>query len=121
MVRENHIEVTLFGRFKFICNGEVLLGSSNKFTQNEKIIAMMICFGELGVTTGILKDEILEKQNVTDVSHSLQSILYNTKKKLIKHIGPDVVPFKYKKQKYYLQQPQVVLLCTEIFSFPIIS
>ena len=97
----DRLEVTMFGQFTFSKNDKMLFGLSNKLTQNEKLIAVLICFGKEGVPTSFFRDEILCDQNVNDITHSLQSIIYNTKKRLTKDLELQDVPFYYEKQKYY--------------------
>lgn len=83
--QENVLYVRMLGGFSLRWNGELVAGGSKASdSQAISLLQLLIHEGENGVSRDRLEELLFGDRDVTNIHHALQSVIYNTKKKLIK-------------------------------------
>ncbi len=82
---ENVLYVRMLGGFSLRWNGQLVAGGSKaNDSQSACLLQILIHEGEKGVSRDRLEDLLFSDKDMSNIHHALQSVIYNTKKKLIK-------------------------------------
>lgn len=82
-VTENDLFVRMLGGFSIQWNGKLIAGGSKASeSQSVYLLQILIHAREKGVSRDKLEDLLFENREISNVHHALQSVIYNTKKKL---------------------------------------
>lgn len=77
--------VRMLGGFSMRWNGELLAGGSKaNDSQSAYLLQILIHSGERGVTRDRLEELLFADRDIGNIHHALQSVIYNTKRKLQK-------------------------------------
>ena len=83
--RENILYVRMLGGFSLRWNGKLLVGGSKaNDSQNAYLLQILLHGGRKGVTRDRLEELLFADRDMSNIHHALQSVIYNTKRKLIK-------------------------------------
>ena len=83
--KPNVLYVRMLGGFSVRWNGKLLAGGSKASeSQLTSLLQILIHSREQGVTRDRLEELLFEDRDMSNVHHALQSVIYNTKKKLEK-------------------------------------
>ena len=83
--KPNVLYVRMLGGFSLRWNGELLAGGSKaNDSQLTSLLQILIHNRRQGVTRDRLEELLFEDRDMSNVHHALQSVIYNTKKKLKK-------------------------------------
>lgn len=83
--QEGIIYVRMLGGFSVTYNGKLIAGGSKASdSQLNYLLMILIHNREKGVTRDMLEELLFEGRDMSNVHHTLQSVIYNTKKKLEK-------------------------------------
>ena len=83
--------VRMLGGFSMLWNGSLIAGGSKaNDSQMTDLLQILIHDREHGVTRDRLEELLFGDRDMSNVHHALQSVIYNTKKKLAKAGLPDV-------------------------------
>ena len=83
--KPNILYVRMLGGFSLRWNGELIGGGSKAAdSQLTSLLQILIHNRERGVTRDRLEELLFEDRDMSNVHHALQSVIYNTKKKLQK-------------------------------------
>lgn len=83
--QENVLYVRMLGGFSMKWNGDLIAGGSKAGdSQSENLLQLLIHEGEKGVSRDRLEELLFEGRDMSNIHHALQSVIYNTKKKLTK-------------------------------------
>ena len=103
--RENVLYVRMLGGFSMQWNGKLIAGGSKASdSQTTYLLQILIHARGKGVTQDQLEELLFEDREMNNVHHALQSVIYNTKKKLEKAGLPPV---------NYIEQRKGVFFWTE--------
>lgn len=92
----------MLGGFSIHWNGTLIAGGSkNSASQFMSLLQILIHSGSAGVTRDRLEEILFEDRELTNVYHALQSVIYNTKKRLEKAGLPKVNYIEQKKGVFY--------------------
>ena len=81
--RENVLYVRMLGGFSMQWNGKLIAGGSKASdSQTTYLLQILIHARGKGVTQDQLEELLFEDREMNNVHHALQSVIYNTKKKL---------------------------------------
>ena len=82
---ENTLYVRMLGGFSLRWNGQLVAGGSKASdSQSESLLQILIHEGEEGVSRDKLEELLFGDRDMSNIHHALQSVIYNTKKKLTK-------------------------------------
>ena len=82
---ENTLSVRMLGGFSLRWNGQLVAGGSKASdSQSESLLQILIHEGEEGVSRDKLEELLFGDRDMSNIHHALQSVIYNTKKKLTK-------------------------------------
>ena len=77
--------VRMLGGFSVSYNGKLIAGGSKAYdSQLSYLLMILIHNRENGVTRDRLEQLLFEDRDISNVHHALQSVIYNTKKRLAK-------------------------------------
>ena len=83
--------VRMLGGFSVLWNGKLVAGGSKgSESQMSDLLQILLHDREHGVTRDRLEELLSEDRDMSNVHHALQSVIYNTKKKLVKAGLPPV-------------------------------
>ena len=83
--RQNVLYVRMLGGFSIRWNGKLIAGGSKASeSQLTSLLQVLIHNRAHGVTRDRLEELLFEDRDMANVHHALQSVIYNTKKKLMK-------------------------------------
>ena len=83
--KPNVLYVRMLGGFSMRWNGKLIAGGSKASeSQYTSLLQILIHNRERGVTRDRLEELLFEDRDMSNVHHALQSVIYNTKKKLEK-------------------------------------
>lgn len=83
--------VRMLGGFSVLWNGKLVAGGSKgSESQMSDLLQILLHDRENGVTRDRLEELLFEDRDMSNVHHALQSVIYNTKKKLQKTGLPDI-------------------------------
>ena len=83
--QENVLQVRMLGGFSLQWNGKLIAGGSKASeSQIVYLLQILIHAGDKGVMRDRLEDLLFENREISNVHHALQSVIYNTKARLIK-------------------------------------
>ena len=83
--QENVLYVRMLGGFSLRWNGKLVAGGSKASdSQNASLLQLLIHEGEKGVSRDRLEELLFADRDMSNIHHALQSVIYNTKKKLLK-------------------------------------
>ena len=84
-MRENVLYVRMLGGFSLQWNGKLIAGGS-KASESQMVYLLQILLHarDKGVTRDRLEDLLFENREISNVHHALQSVIYNTKRRLEK-------------------------------------
>ena len=89
--------VRMLGGFSVLWNGKLVAGGSKgSESQMSDLLQILLHDREHGVTRDRLEELLFEDRDMSNVHHALQSVIYNTKKKLVKAGLP---PLKFIEQR----------------------
>ncbi|MBR0040647.1 MAG: hypothetical protein IJP64_04645 [Oscillospiraceae bacterium] len=95
----------MLGGFSVLWNGKLVAGGSKgSESQMSDLLQILLHDREHGVTRDRLEELLFEDRDMSNVHHALQSVIYNTKKKLQKAGLPDL---------NYIEQRRGVFFWTE--------
>ena len=81
--RENVLYVRMLGGFSVRWNGKLIAGGSKaNGSQFAYLLQILIHNRDSGVTRDRLEELLFEDRDMSNIHHALQSVIYNTKKKL---------------------------------------
>lgn len=82
---QNVLYVRMLGGFAMRWNGELLVGGSKaNDSQSANLLQILIHSGARGVTRDRLEELLFADRDMSNIHHALQSVIYNTKRKLQK-------------------------------------
>ena len=82
---ENVLYVRMLGGFSLRWNGKLVAGGSKASdSQSECLLQILIHGGQAGVSRDKLEELLFGDRDMSNIHHALQSVIYNTKKKLLK-------------------------------------
>ena len=83
--------VRMLGGFSVLWNGKLVAGGSKgSESQMSDLLQILLHDREHGVTRDRLEELLFEDRDMSNVHHALQSVIYNTKKKLQKEGLPEI-------------------------------
>ena len=83
--QENVLYVRMLGGFSLQWNGKLIAGGSKASdSQSVYLLQILLHAREKGVTRDRLEDLLFENREISNVHHALQSVIYNTKRRLEK-------------------------------------
>ena len=83
--KQNVLYVRMLGGFSIRWNGKLIAGGSKASeSQLTSLLQILIHSRAHGVTRDRLEELLFEDRDMANVHHALQSVIYNTKKKLQK-------------------------------------
>lgn len=82
--------VKMFGSFSMIYQGNSLLGSKGGETQFSSLMQILLHNREKGVSREMLEEVLFGDRDITNVHHTLRTVIYNAKKRLEKAGLPKV-------------------------------
>jgi len=83
--QENVLYVRMLGGFSLRWNGQLVAGGSKASdSQNAYLLQILIHGGAAGVSRDRLEELLFGDRDMSNIHHALQSVIYNTKKKLLK-------------------------------------
>ena len=81
--KENTLYVRMLGGFSVQWNGKLIAGGSkSNGSQFAYLLQILIHNREKGVSRDRLEELLFEDRDISNIHHALQSVIYNTKKKL---------------------------------------
>ena len=100
--RENVLYVRMLGGFSLRWNGKLIAGGSKAGdSQLTYLLQILIHNREKGVTRDRLEELLFENRDMSNIHHALQSVIYNTKKKLEKSGLPKVNYIEQRKGVFF--------------------
>ena len=82
---ENVLYVRMLGGFSLRWNGKLVAGGSKAIdSQNTSLLQILIHEKEKGVSRDKLEELLFSDRDMNNIHHALQSVIYNTKQKLLK-------------------------------------
>ena len=100
--KENVLYVRMLGGFSVQWNGKLIAGGSKASeSQFTYLLQILIHNREQGVTRDRLEELLFEDRDMSNVHHALQSVIYNTKKKLEKSGLPKLNYIEQDKGVFY--------------------
>jgi len=83
--QENVLYARMLGGFSLRWNGKLVAGGSKASdSQNASLLQILIHEGQKGVSRDRLEELLFADRDMSNIHHALQSVIYNTKKKLLK-------------------------------------
>lgn len=96
------LAVRTLGRFSISWNDKVIVGGANySESQFVYLMQMLLHAGSAGVSRTALEEVLFEAREVSNTRHAIQSIIYNSKKKLHQCGLPDVNYIEQKSGIFY--------------------
>ena len=100
--KENVLYVRMLGGFSVRWNGKLVAGGSKASeSQLTSLLQILIHNRRRGVTRDRLEELLFEDRDMSNVHHALQSVIYNTKKKLEKAGLPKVNYIEQRKGVFF--------------------
>ena len=100
--KENVLYVRMLGGFSVRWNGKLVAGGSKASeSQLTSLLQILIHNRAHGVTRDRLEELLFEDRDISNVHHALQSVIYNTKKKLEKAGLPKVNYIEQRKGVFF--------------------
>lgn len=94
--------VRMLGGFSMRWNGKLLIGGSKaNDSQSAYLLQILIHSGERGVTRDQLEELLFADRDMSNIHHALQSVIYNTKRKLEKAGFPAEACIAHDKSVFY--------------------
>ena len=94
--------VKTFGGFSMTWNGRrICAGPKEKDSQITRLLEAVIHSGPGGISRGELEGILFEEREIDDPSHGFRTIMYNTRKKLLKEGLPEVPYIELGEGHYY--------------------
>ncbi len=94
--------VRMLGGFSIVWNGKLIVGGSKSGdSQMTDLLQILIHDREHGVPRDRLEDLLFGDREITNVHHALQSVIYNTKKKLERAGLPKVSYIEQRKNVFF--------------------
>ena len=82
-MKENVLYVRMLGGFSVQWNGKLIAGGAKaNNSQFAYLLQILIHNRDKGVTRDRLEELLFEDRDMSNIHHALQSVIYNTKKKL---------------------------------------
>ena len=101
-VGEKDVFVRMLGGFSIQYNGKLIAGGSKaNESQSVYLLQILIHAREKGVNRDRLEDLLFEDREISNVHHALQSVIYNTKRKLEKAGLPSSSVIEQRKGMFY--------------------
>ena len=83
--KDDVLYVRMLGGFSLRWNGQLVAGGSKAYdSQSACMLQILIHEGKNGVSRDRLEELLFGDRDMSDIHHALQSVIYNTKRKLIK-------------------------------------
>ena len=83
--KDDVLYVRMLGGFSLRWNGQLVAGGSKAYdSQSACMLQILIHEGKNGVSRDRLEELLFGDRDMSDIHHTLQSVIYNTKRKLIK-------------------------------------
>ena len=83
--QDNVLYVRMLGGFSLRWNGKLVAGGSKASdSQNASLLQILIHERDQGVSRDRLEELLFADRDMSNIHHALQSVIYNTKKKLLK-------------------------------------
>lgn len=83
--KENVLYVRMLGGFSLRWNGKLIAGGSKASdSQNASLLQILIHEKDKGVSRDKLEELLFSDRDMSNIHHALQSVIYNTKQKLLK-------------------------------------
>ena len=83
--QDNVLYVRMLGGFSLRWNGKLVAGGSKASdSQNASLLQILIHERDKGVSRDRLEELLFADRDMSNIHHALQSVIYNTKKKLLK-------------------------------------
>lgn len=100
--RPDVLYVRMLGGFSLRWNGKLIAGGSKASeSQANRLLQILIHNREKGVTRDRLEELLFEDRDMSNVHHALQSVIYNTKKRLIRAGLPEGSYIEQKKGVFF--------------------
>lgn len=101
-LNDNTIHVNMLGSFSMTYNGVPLTAKSRTSeSQFNYLMQLLLHVGSEGTDRNEMEMTLFRNKDLTNVHHAMQSVIYNTKKKLRELGLPDVNYIEQKGGKYY--------------------
>ena len=114
--KQDVLYVRMLGGFSVTYNGKLIAGGSKASdSQFIDLLSILIHSGKNGVTRDRLEEVLFYERDISNVHHALQSVIYNTKKKLEKAGLPKVPYIMQKKGVFYWTDEIPSVIDTERF------
>ena len=108
--------VRMLGGFSIQYNGKLIAGGSKASdSQFTDLLQILIHSGDNGVTRDRLEELLFYERDIANVHHALQSVIYNTKKKLVRQGMPDIPYITQKKGVFFWTKEIPTVLDTDRF------
>ena len=83
--QDNVLYARMLGSFSLRWNGQLVAGGSKaNDSQSAYLLQILIHEGQNGVSRDKLEELLFGDRDMSNIHHALQSVIYNTKKKLLK-------------------------------------
>lgn len=99
--KRNTLRVKMFGSFSMMYDGISLLGKKISETQFTYLMQILLHNREKGISREQLEEMLFGDRDIKNVHHTMQSVIYNAKKKLKKAGLPDVNYIRLEKGIFY--------------------
>lgn len=109
------LKVKMFGNFSMMYDGTSILGKGVSGTQFAFLMQILLHNRKTGVSREHLEEMMFGDRDIKNVHHTMQSVIYNAKKKLKKFGLPDVNYIKLEKGIFYWTEEIPVEEDTEEF------
>lgn len=114
--RPDVLYVRMLGGFSVTYNGKLIAGGSKASdSQFTDLLSILIHSGKEGVTRDRLEELLFYERDISNVHHALQSVIYNSKKKLEKAGLPKVSYILQKKSVFYWTDEIPMVVDTQRF------
>lgn len=84
------LKVKLFGNFSLMYGDTPLLGKNVSVTQFTQLMQIVLYYHQIGVSREHLEELLFGDRDIKNVHHTMQSVIYNAKKRLQKAGLPDI-------------------------------
>ena len=95
------LKVKLFGNFSLMYGEQSLLGKKTSETQFTLLMQILLYYHKTGVSREHLEELLFGDRDIKNVHHTMQSVIYNAKKRLKKAGLPDVNYVRLEKGVFY--------------------
>ena len=116
-IRPDVLYVRMLGGFSVQYGGKLIAGGSKSTdSQFTDLLQILIHSGDTGVTRDKLEELLFYERDISNVHHALQSVIYNSKKKLEKAGLPKDTYIVQKKGVFFWQTQIPTVLDTQRFT-----